>query len=712
MQICEEGINTDTKKFQSDFDVNLGSPSKYATPYGGRVEWNLTKECKLVVHLKFKGKIRHKKRWSQIMYIYYIVGYKLITECAGGDKIENPKPTQSIFEILPINLREKAENWFILALDGDVDFQPSTLQLLIDRMKVNFRVGSVCGRIKPCGSGPVVWYQKFEYAVGHWMQKSAEHVFGSVLCSPGCFSLFRVKTLMDDNIMRTYATLPTEPRHYIQYDQGEDRWLSTLMLQQGYKIEYSAAAEAATFAPEDFKEFFKQRRRWIPSTMANLMDLLSSSSRTTKMNPNISYLFVTYQVILFLSSLFGPSTVLLALQSALGTVFGIQAWLTYTIIFCPVIIFVIVCLKCKDDTQLNVAMALSTAYALLMMAVLAGTLVSIFKDGWFTPTGMFFYILTGMFIIAGLLHPDELGDLLKGLLYFICIPAGYLFLIIYAICNLNNISWGTRENTTAVLKHADRRSRRRETEKEIYFVTTEMIEGMVEQARKTVSNSSISIIQWFKNLVLLKSLESVQAINEKTKDDVHKSSFEGVRGPSIFKKGYDRNRRAPGSSAHPSSQLTQIDEVSWTSNETEEIRTKKLDQREEQFWNTLISTYLRPIDDDPDKKKNDTEKLSEFRYKAVFAFLFLNGLWLAIMISMNEIKNLINVTIPQPSGPPIVIEPLGFLFLVIFSLMLLLQFFGMLLHRYETFYHILSRTKVDCPCKKHSEKDGKCVCCC
>ncbi|MEQ2181869.1 hypothetical protein GOODEAATRI_016068, partial [Goodea atripinnis] len=37
-------------------------------------------------------------------------------------------------------------------------------------------------------TGPTVWFQKFEYAVSHWLQKTAEHVFGSVLCSPGCFS--------------------------------------------------------------------------------------------------------------------------------------------------------------------------------------------------------------------------------------------------------------------------------------------------------------------------------------------------------------------------------------------------------------------------------------------------------------------------------------------------------------------------------------------
>ena len=64
------------------------------------------------------------------------------------------------------------------------------------------------------------WYQKFEYALGHWMQKSTEHILGCVLCSPGCFSMFRGVALMDKNVMRKYTTQSTEARHYVQYDQG------------------------------------------------------------------------------------------------------------------------------------------------------------------------------------------------------------------------------------------------------------------------------------------------------------------------------------------------------------------------------------------------------------------------------------------------------------------------------------------------------------
>ncbi len=127
----------------------------------------------------------------------------------------------------------------MLALDGDVDFRPEAVRLLIDRMKKNKKVGAACGRIHPIGSGnfeetfevhfniynyllgPMVWYQKFEYAIGHWLQKAAEHILGCVMCSPGCFSLFRGSSLMDDHVLRTYQMKSSEARHYVQYDQGK-----------------------------------------------------------------------------------------------------------------------------------------------------------------------------------------------------------------------------------------------------------------------------------------------------------------------------------------------------------------------------------------------------------------------------------------------------------------------------------------------------------
>ena len=49
--------------------IKLKSPKRILTPYGGRLEWILPGRSKLFLHLKDKNKIRHRKRWSQVIEI-------------------------------------------------------------------------------------------------------------------------------------------------------------------------------------------------------------------------------------------------------------------------------------------------------------------------------------------------------------------------------------------------------------------------------------------------------------------------------------------------------------------------------------------------------------------------------------------------------------------------------------------------------------------
>ena len=84
---------------------------------------------------------------------------------------------------------------------------------------------------------------------------------------------------------------------------GEDRWLCTLMVQAGWRLEYCAAAENSTYCPDSFDEFYKQRRRWIPSTLANLALLISESDITVKNNDAMSFMFILYQAATVFSTL-------------------------------------------------------------------------------------------------------------------------------------------------------------------------------------------------------------------------------------------------------------------------------------------------------------------------------------------------------------------------------------------------------------------------
>ena len=309
---------------------------------------------------------------------------------------------------VPVERKEKlAENTYILTLDGDIDFQPPAVSLLVDLMKKNKNLGAACGRIHPVGSGPMVWYQLFEYAIGHWLQKATEHMIGCVMCSPGCFSLFRAKALMDDNVMRRYTTKSEEPLHFVQYDQGEDRWLCTLLLQRGYRVEYSAASDAYTHCPEGFNEFFNQRRRWVPSTIANIFDLLMNYKATVKINDNISLPYIFYQCMLMVGTVIGPGTIFLMLIGAFVAAFKISNWESFTYNLVPIVVYTAVCLLAKPNWQLALSGILSAFYALVMMAVIVGTALQLGEDGIGSPSAIFLISLSGSFFIAACLHPQE-----------------------------------------------------------------------------------------------------------------------------------------------------------------------------------------------------------------------------------------------------------------------------------------------------------------
>ena len=409
-------------------NIRLRPPRRVPTPYGGRLVYVLPGKTKMYVHLKDKSRIRHKKRWSQCMYMYYLLGHRLME--------------------LPISVDRKevlAENTYILTLDGDIDFQPPAVSLLVDLMKKNKNLGAACGRIHPVGSGPMAWYQLFEYAIGHWLQKATEHMIGCVMCSPGCFSLFRGKALMDDNVMRRYTTKSEAPEHYVQYDQGEDRWLCTLLLQRGYRVEYSAASDAYTHCPTGFNEFFNQRRRWVPSTIANIFDLLRNYKATVKINENISLPYIFYQAMLMTGTIIGPGTIFLMLVGAFVAAFKISNWYSFYYNLIPIVLYVGVCLTCKTNIQLALSAILSTMYALIMMAVIVGTALQLGEDGIGSPSAIFLISMIGSMTIAAVLHPQEFKCIIAGIIYLLCIPAMYLLLIIYSITNLNNVSWGTRE---------------------------------------------------------------------------------------------------------------------------------------------------------------------------------------------------------------------------------------------------------------------------
>ncbi|XP_052242756.1 uncharacterized protein LOC127852809 isoform X2 [Dreissena polymorpha] len=482
---------------EEELGVKAQFCTRTSTPYGLSISWNLNtkltnnldRDMVFKIHLKDNIKVKNKKRWSQVMYMSYVLDFILKQEeCS-------------------------EEECFILTTDADVRFNVNSVEALLDLMTRDPSVGAVCARTRPLGSGPLVWYQVFEYAIGHLFQKAAEHVIGSVLCSPGCFSVYRCSAIRD--ILPEYATNVERAFDFLIKDMGEDMWFCTLMVQSGWRIEYCAAAENSTHCPEDFDKFFKQRRRWVASTLANLMLLVKEWSTISRLNPRVSVVFLLYQAVLLFATLIGPSSIILVVTGGLTYAWNVNSTTTVILQLIVTVLYAVICLTTSSKTQLNTAKLLTFVYAIIMAAVMVGTAVQVAKDISkasdaalihpsfpISPTTLYLAIIVGIFLLTGMMHPSEFCCLLHGFWFFLCIPAGYLILMIYSICNITDQSWGTREVEEHSVRVAHRNWQDRLTAmfKEVFFCCftrreTRSVESQTEAGVRKPMSRSGSVIE-------------------------------------------------------------------------------------------------------------------------------------------------------------------------------------------------------------------------
>lgn len=102
----------------------------------------------------------------------------------------------------------------------------------------------------------------------------------------------------------------------------------------------------------------------------------------------------------------------------------------------------------KLTHQVFIAAVTSTVYGMVMIAVIVGTAINVIQDGILSPTAIFLMLIISQIVITAILHFEEMNCILYSLIYFITIPSMYVLLIIYSICNVNDITWGTREVKT------------------------------------------------------------------------------------------------------------------------------------------------------------------------------------------------------------------------------------------------------------------------
>ena len=281
---------------------------------------------------------------------------------------------------------------YLMAIDADTRISDNAIKFFVHKLEHDKSVLACCGETQVDNKSQsfITMIQVFEYYSAHHLKKAFESVFGCVTCLPGCFTMYRLYTeefqplLASDKIVTTYSRNDISSLHERNlYELGEDRMLTTLLLEEYHRMKLSFVPEATcwTIVPHTLQILKSQRRRWINSTLHNTCELLKVQTMCGVC------LFSMKMVVIFdlISTFLLPS----------GSVY----------------LYYIIADAIQSTDPLSPLQMLAFAYVGMM------TLPFIFRAQW----DFFFWFI--VFLIGG-------------------IPVFYFYLPIYAFWNMDDLSWG------------------------------------------------------------------------------------------------------------------------------------------------------------------------------------------------------------------------------------------------------------------------------
>ena len=105
------------------------------------------------------------------------------------------------------------------------------------------------------------------------------------------------------------------------------------------------------------------------------------------------------------------------------------------------------------------------------------------------------------------------------------------------------------------------------------------------------------------------------------------------------------------------------------------------DAKEDSFWKKLINKKLKPESSNLGKVKEVKDDLKELRNYFLLVLLLANILWIAFLYSLT-FEKLEKYNLPK--------RAFSLFFLIIFAIIVLIQFIAMICHRFVTLLHLLA----------------------
>ncbi|KAJ3133279.1 Chitin synthase, class 2 [Irineochytrium annulatum] len=349
---------------------------------------------------------------------------------------------------------------------------------------------------------PIVAVQNFEYKMSNILDKPLESVFGYISVLPGAFSAYRFKALQGEPLdcyfkgehLEEYS--PNDVRQANMY-LAEDRILCfELVVKSGSSniLKYVKSARAETDVPDSLHDLIKQRRRWlngsffasVHATMNFKRIFGSGHSNVMKWTLMVEFIynavnlafswfsignfFLSFYFLFNISSDQSGANCAMGVTDSTADPFYPRGEVVFDLlksvyVFSIVIMF-IAALGNRPEGSKVLYHSLAILFAIIMFLMIfmgawtVGISIKAYNEsadnsvkGFFdyakkTPTFRDMVISTlstyGLYFLSSLLYMDCWHVFTCLLQYLFMVPSFINIFMVYAFCNLHDVSWGTK----------------------------------------------------------------------------------------------------------------------------------------------------------------------------------------------------------------------------------------------------------------------------
>ncbi|KAJ3071847.1 Chitin synthase, class 2 [Podochytrium sp. JEL0797] len=352
---------------------------------------------------------------------------------------------------------------------------------------------------------PLVAVQNFEYKMSNILDKPLESMFGYISVLPGAFSAYRYKALLGKPLdcyfkgEQPHGTNVSEANMYL----AEDRILCFELVMRRdarYVLKYVKSAKAETDVPSEFSDLIKQRRRWLNGSFFATVHALANTGRIFSSGHTvgrkilllieaiyngINLLFSWFMIgnmylsFYFLFNIAGTDS-LAACSQGIVDAPGIDPFYPYggavsgvlrAVYMGSFMAMVIASMGNRPEAIKTMHLIFAVIFGILMIFMVFMGVWTIKNDiqqylnlNHVSFPGFFKYmhdvpnfrnlvvsVLSTyvLYILSSLLAGDPYHTVTCILQYLIMIPSFTNILMVYAFCNIHDVSWGTKGITSA-----------------------------------------------------------------------------------------------------------------------------------------------------------------------------------------------------------------------------------------------------------------------